>query len=154
MPATLEIKNPKLRQLYQYWLSKRGERALPARADIDPVDFRFALGDVIIADVLDETPPRYRIRLHGTNLSEHTNFDLTGKMLDDMPAAEFRDLARRSFNKVVREREPLHVLSDRVLDGRQQRYEAVLMPLSDDGARVDRLLIGMIFEARARPDVS
>ena len=141
-----DIINPKLRQLYEYWLEKRGERTMPARADLDPIDIRFVIGDVILADVIDETPPRFRIRLHGTNLSERTNFDLTGKMLDDMPAPEFRDLSRRSFTKVVQTRKPLHALAERPLDGRKQRYEAVILPLSADGERVDRLLVGMIYD--------
>ena len=119
---------------------------MPSRADLDPIDIRFAIGDVILAEVIDETPPRFRIRLHGTNLSERTRFDLTGKMLDEMPVPEFRELSYRSFRKVVRTREPLHALADRVLDGRTQRYEAILLPLSSNGRTVDRLLVGMIYE--------
>ena len=145
-----DIVHPKLQRLYQYWSEKRGERPMPARADLDPIDIRFAIGDVILADVIDETPPRFRIRLHGTNLSERTNFDLTGKMLDEMPAPEFRDLSHRSFTKVVRTREPLHALANRLLDGRTQRYEAIILPLSADGQRVDRLLIGMVFDPLPR----
>jgi hypothetical protein len=139
------IRHPKLRQLYDYWNGKRGDRPMPSRADLDPVDIRFAIGDVILADVLEGTPPRFRIRLHGTNLAERTSFDLTGKMLDEMPVPEFRDLVTRSFRKVVRTREPLHALADRLLDGRMQRYEAIILPLSSDGEHVDRLMIGMIY---------
>jgi len=145
-----DIVHPKLLRLYQYWANKRGERRMPSRADLDPIDIRFAIGDVILADVLDETPPRFRIRLHGTNLSERTRFDLTGKMLDDMPAPEFRDLSRRSFNKVVRTREPLHAVANRLLDGQMHRYEAIILPLSGDGERVDRLLVGMIYDPLRR----
>jgi hypothetical protein len=144
------IKHPKLRQLYDYWDGRRGGRPLPSRGDIDPVDMRFAIGDVILADVIEGDPLRFRIRLHGTNLSERTNFDLTGKMLDEMPAPEFRELVNRSFRKVVRTREPMHVIADRLLDGRMQRYEAILLPLSSDGGRVDRLMIGMIFDPPRR----
>jgi hypothetical protein len=146
MSAPPPIKHPKLRQLYEYWDEKRGARVMPSRADLDPIDIRFAIGDVILVDALDESPPRFRIRLHGTNLSERTNFDLTGKMLDEMPAPEFRELSTRSFRKVLRTREPLHALAERLLDGRMQRYEAIIMPLSSDGERVDRLMVGMIFE--------
>ena len=146
----IAIKHPRLQQLYEYWLEKRGERRMPARADLDPLDIRYVIGDVIMADVLDETPPRFRIRLHGTHLAERTNFDLTGKMLDEMPSPEFRDLTRRSFTRVVRTREPLHNLSEREFDGRMHRYEAILLPLSSDGERVDRLLIGMIYEPLRR----
>jgi hypothetical protein len=144
------IKNPGLRQLYDYWNGKRGDRPMPARADLDPVDIRFAIGDVVMAEVIDGDPPRFRIRLHGTNLAERTNFDLTGKMLDEMPVPEFRDLSQRSFRKVVRTCEPVHALAERLLDGRIQRYEAIILPLSSDGERVDRLMVGMIYEPLRR----
>lgn len=140
------IRHPRLRQLYDYWSGKRGDRPMPARVDLDPVDIRFVIGDVILVDVLDEEPPRFRIRLHGTNLAERTDFDLTGKMLDEMPVPEFRDLSTRSFRKVVHTKEPLHALADRPLDGRMQSYEAILLPLSSDGEHVDRLMVGMIYE--------
>jgi hypothetical protein len=150
MPNAPDIKHPRLRQLYDYWDGKRGGREMPARADLDPIDMRFAIGDVVLADVIDGDPPRFRIRLHGTNLAERTNFDLTGKMLDEMPVPEFRELVTRTFRKVVRTREPLHALAERLLDGRMQRYEAIILPLSSDGERVDRLMVGMIFEPLRR----
>jgi hypothetical protein len=123
---------------------------MPSRADIDPIEMRFVIGDVVLADVIEGDPPRFRIRLHGTNLSERTNFDLTGKMLDEMPVHEFRDLSYRSFRKVVRTGEPLHALADRPLDGRTQRYEAIVLPLSSDGTTIDRLMVGMIYEPLRR----
>ena len=149
MPAAatkVTITHPRLQRLYAYWLEKRGDRAMPSRADLDPIDIRFVIGDVILVDVLDGTPPQFRIRLHGTNLSERTNFDLTGKLLDEMPAQEFRDLVTRTFRRVVRTREAVHALADRVLDDRTHRYETIIMPLSSNGEIVDRLLVGMIFE--------
>lgn len=145
-----DIVNPKLKRLFEYWEAKRGDRRFPARADIDPVDMAFALGNVILAEVLPETPPRFRIRLHGTTLTQRVGYDLTGKMLDEMPVPEFRDLSTRSFSKVVRTGEPLHVLADRLVDGRMQRYEAILMPLSSDGERIDMLLVGLSYDGDLR----
>ena len=145
-----DIKHPRLRQLYDYWDEKRGARAMPARADIDPIDMRFAIGDMIMIDVIDGEPPRFRIRLHGTNLSERTNFDLTGKMLDEMPAPEFRALANQTFRHVVQTKEPLHAQRERLLDNRMQRYEAVILPLSSNAETVDRLIVGLIYEPARR----
>lgn len=146
----LDINHPRLRRLYDYWDGKRGERPMPARADLDPVDIRFVIGDVVLADVIDGEPPHFRIRLHGSNLVDRVHCELTGKMLDEMPAPEFRDLVTRSFRKVVRTKESLHVLAARLLDGRMQRYEAIILPLSSDSERVDRLMVGMIYEPLRR----
>src|ERR1700732_1345054 len=98
--AAIAIKHPKLQRLYNYWAAKCGERKMPARADIDPIDMAFVLGNVILANVVAGTPLGFRIRLHGTTLAERVGYDLTGKMLDDMPVPEFHNLSRRSFTKV------------------------------------------------------
>lgn len=145
-----DIKHPRLRQLYEYWDGKRGMRSMPARAELDPIEFRFVIGDVILVDVIAGDPPKFFIRLHGTNLSERTNFDLTGKMLDEMPAPEFRDLSTRTFRRVVKSKEPLHAVAERLLDGRMQRYEVIILPLSSDGETVERLILGMIYQPLRR----
>ena len=146
----LPIKHPRLQQLYDYWSAKRGKRTMPSRADIDPLEMTFIIGNLILVDVIPGTPLGVRIRLHGTNLVERAHYELTGKMLDDLPQVQFRELTRQSFTKVANTAEPLRVLNDRVLDDQPRRYETVILPLSADGARVDMLLCGMIYEGENR----
>jgi hypothetical protein len=98
----MEPNHPKLQQLYDYWAAQCGGRPMPAPGDLDPVDMRFAMGNIILVDVIAGTPLRFRIRLHGTNLSQRVHFDLTDKMLDEMPQADFRQLAGESFTRVDR----------------------------------------------------
>jgi hypothetical protein len=141
-----DITDPKLRRLHDYWATRRGSRTMPARADLEALDMAFAMGNIILVDVLPGTPPSFRIRLHGTTLVDRVGFDLTGKMLDEMKQSEFREMSRRSFLKVVHTGEPLHAAADRMIDGRPYRYESVIMPLSDDGERVDKLLIGLVYD--------
>lgn len=141
-----EIAHPKLRRLYAYWVEKRGEQSMPARIDIDPLDIIYIVGNVILVDVIDADPFRFHIRLHGTNLAERAGYELTGKMLDELPVDDFRALAQQSFTWVTTNAQPLHSRRDRVIDGRFARYETVIMPLSDDGERVNRLLIGLIYD--------
>ena len=145
--ATVEgIAHPKLQRLYQYWSEKRGDRDMPARADIDPVDLRYVMGNTVLADVIDGDPLQFRIRLHGTNLSERVRHDLTGKMLDQAQHAEFGELTRRSFTTVATTKQPLHAHRNLVLDGRQRQYETLMLPLSSDGERVDMILLGQYYD--------
>jgi hypothetical protein len=146
----LTIKHPRLQQLYDYWSTKRGARKMPSRADIDPLDMTFIMGNVILVDVIAGTPLGFRIRLHGTNLVERVHYELTGKMLDDLPQVQFRDLTRKNFTKVAKTAEPLRALNDRVLDDQLARYETVILPLSGDDTRVDMLLCGMIYDDERR----
>ena len=140
------IVHPNLRRLYDYWAEKRGERKMPARVDIDPLDILYIVGNVILVDVVEGDPLRFHIRLHGTNLAERVGYELTGKMLDELPVDDFRALAQRSFTWVTSKVQPLHSRRDRIIDGRFARYETVIMPLSDDGERVNRLLVGLIYD--------
>ena len=146
----LTIKHPRLQQLYDYWSTKRGARKMPSRADIDPLDMTFIIGNVILVDVIAGTPLGFRIRLHGTNLVERVHYELTGKMLDDLPQVQFRNLTRKSFIKVAKTAEPLRALNDRVLDDQLRRYETVILPLSGDDTRVNMLLCGMIYDDERR----
>lgn len=139
------ISHPNLQRLYEYWLARRGGRSMPSRGDLDALDMTFVIGNIILVDVIAGSPPGFRIRLHGTNLVERAGYELTGKMLDELPQTEFRDLARRSFTKVVNTAQPLHAANDRIIDGKVRHYETVMLPLSDDGVAVDRLLIGLIY---------
>ncbi|HEX6442547.1 MAG TPA: PAS domain-containing protein [Stellaceae bacterium] len=146
----MRIEHPDLQRLFDYWDSKRGARKMPSRADLDPLDLAFIIGNVILIDVIAGSPPGFRIRLHGTNLTERVGYELTGKMLDELPQAEFRELARLSFSKVAAIGEPLHALNDRLLDGQTRRYETIILPMSSDGSRVDMLLCGLIYEHERR----
>ncbi len=146
----LAIKHPKLQQLFDYWESKRGQRKMPSRADIDPLDMSFIIGNLILVDVIAGTPLGFRIRLHGTNLTERVGYDLTGKMLAELPQVEFRDLSRLSFTKVSNTGRPLCAVRDRVLDDRALRYETVILPLSGDDAQVDMLLCGLVYDDESR----
>jgi hypothetical protein len=138
-----DVVDPLLRRLFVYWDGKRGGRRMPARSDVDPLDLRFILGQLILVDVMPGPPPRFRIRLHGTELAQRAGYELTGKMLDELPSTEFRTLAQRSFATTAETRLPFHSIRDRLLDGKPRRYESLMLPLSADGDGVDMLLVGL-----------
>jgi hypothetical protein len=136
------IIDPLLRRLYDYWLERRSLRPMPSRSDIDPVDMRFMLGNILLADVL-AAPRRFHIRLHGTNLVHRAGYELTGKMLEQLPDEDFRARARECFTTVVETRRPAHSRRSRTLSGRPQPFEAVILPLSRTAPHVDMLLVGL-----------
>ena len=147
LPAATDIRDARLRRLYEYWLEKKGQRRFPSRRDIDPVDFFYVLGHVILVDVLRD-PLRFRVRVHGTEMVAKAGYDLTGKFLDDHPIAEDRRYVMERCEGLVRDCEPLLVWRDRKLNGKARRYEALWLPLSDDGQHVTMLLAAMIYDAQ------
>jgi len=148
------ITNLRLQRLYDYWCERRGDRRFPARVDIDPLDLTFLMGNLILVDVVDVVEgeqPSFFVRLHGTNLVQRAGYELTGRMLNDLPISEFRQLAMRTFSLVARTGEPFHGNRDRILDERSHRYETLILPLSKDGERVDMLLAGLIYADEREP---
>jgi hypothetical protein len=58
-----------LQQLLDYWLAKRGNRRCPDKTDIDPVDLRALLPDLILYDAAPEDG-QFRYRLVGTRATQ------------------------------------------------------------------------------------
>ena len=141
------IKDERLGRLYEYWLTRKGNRSFPARRDIDPLEFRYVLGWVMLVDVLHD-PLRFRVRLHGSEMVQQAGYELTGKFLDELPDAEYRDYVIEQCRGLVSRSEPLVIHHNRVLDGRLRRYEALWLPFSDDDRTVDMLLCALIYDKR------
>ncbi|MCH2395582.1 PAS domain-containing protein [Oceanibaculum sp.] len=73
------IQHERLRQLYDYWEGKRGNRLMPARTDIDPVEIPGLLPNLILIDVERGERNRYRFRLYGTEVCANRGADLPGR---------------------------------------------------------------------------
>ena len=140
----VEIGEPRLLRLYQYWMARKGAGRFPARRDIDPLDFQYLLGHVMLVDVLRD-PLRFHVRLHGTDLAERARYDLTGKYLEQLPITEYRDYVIERCEYLVERGEPAVIRTDRILDGYRRAYEALWLPFSDDGATVTMLLCALIY---------
>lgn len=142
--VAMHIRDPRLRRFYEYWLERRGARQMPARRDIDPLDFRYLLGNLMLIDVLQE-PLRFSVRLHGTNIVARMHYDMTGKLLDEVPRPEWRAYVLERCRGLASAGEPLLLTNDLVLDGWGSRYEALWLTFSDDGVEVTLLACAMIY---------
>jgi hypothetical protein len=139
------IRHPKLSRLYLYWLSRRGDRRFPRRSDIDPLDFAYMLGHIMLVDVR-HGEPGYFVRLHGTAMVQRAHYDLTGKFIEDLPITEYRAYVLQRCESVVASGAPAIVRTDRVLDGAIRRYEALWLPFSEDGQAVSLLLCALFYD--------
>ena len=143
-----DIGHPKLRELYDFWERKRAGRFAPTRADIDPVELpRELIGSVFVYAVQRERPEAppttYLLKLFGTNLVDLVGRDLTGLTFDEIFVGPQRDAIRREYDHVATTGEPLCAVRDSGWSGRDyRRYHRLLLPLSEDGRTVDRLMGG------------
>jgi len=142
----LDIKAPPLRRLYGDWDQRRSGREFPARADFDPVDLKYILGDLTLVDVLHD-PLRFRFRLHASNLADRGGIDMTGRLLDEMPDARRRNNALRHYMKVLDTRRPSVIfLRNEYTDQRSWHCEVMVLPLAADGTTIDMLMAAFAWE--------
>jgi hypothetical protein len=138
------LESPILRRFYEYYREKSGARPYPSRRDLDPVDFSYALGDITLIDVAYD-PLRFSFRLDGSRHVERFGFDLTGRSLDEFPYPEMRQAIFDSYRDVVENRQARRYHRDLESSGRWFRYETLVLPLSDDGERVNMLISAISF---------
>jgi hypothetical protein len=141
------ITDPRLTEALAYWRRKCAGRAMPARADIDPVEIPKLLAHVMLVDVLG--PGRYRYRLIGTgNATEH-GINATGLELKDvLTGPEYRAHVLALYDECVAARRPLYSESLFLSSQGQmvERHTKVLfLPLSEDGETVSIVLVVQIF---------
>lgn len=133
-------RHPLLRRLFAYWLDKAAGRIAPARGDIDPVDFSYAIGWVTLVDVL-EGGAEFQARVFGGAMAMLAGQELSGRTSAAIQDPELRQAIMANLRWVVTNRRPLRIYRELTTAQRRYRYEMVILPLSSDGQTVDQLLM-------------
>ncbi|HEX7966757.1 MAG TPA: PAS domain-containing protein [Stellaceae bacterium] len=139
--------DPRLRQLYEYWLSKHpDDGSLPGRQHIDPADFVPLLPWVWLVDV-QRDPLRFKYRLLGTGHVRVLGREYTGQWLDEAHPAFATAPAYRQFVAAVERREVGYRHGDTliILQKDYRSMERLLMPLARNGKDVDMLLCVSVY---------
>ncbi|TDQ83828.1 PAS domain-containing protein [Dongia mobilis] len=135
-----ETCHPDVLAVLRYWEEKRGDRAMPARGDIDPAEIRRYLPHITLVDVVDD-PRRYVYRLVGTQEVELRGYDPTGRAVGDAYFASSAEAALANYDEVCRIRAPLYVADPFQVVDRYVGEEDLFLPLSSDGERVTMILV-------------
>jgi hypothetical protein len=136
----IELHAAQSRQLYADWKTRRRGRLFPARADFDPLELRYIIGNLSLLDVIRD-PLRFRYRVHSTNMAEWLGYDLTGKDIDMSPKPGRGTEIKDHFARVVESGEPLARVHE-WLGGnhRTLKHEALVLPLASDGITIDMIM--------------
>jgi hypothetical protein len=140
-PAT--VGDARLRRLLAYWETCRAERAMPRRADIDPVDFAYLLGNIALVEIQDD-PRLYRWRLVGTWWREKFGIEATGMWIDEWPFEKQRAAVRTAYDRVVAARRPSVFARVLYLDGRRIASETLMLPMSENGTDVSMIVVALV----------
>lgn len=146
----MDIKSPNLQRFLYDWHNWRGERAFPARADIDPLKLRYILGNLSVIDVLRD-PLRFFFRIQGTASVDRTSFDLTGKMLDALPNETLRNIMHNNLALTLEKRAPFLIFHESMsLYKAYGHLEVLVLPFSSDQDIIDMLVIATHYDVPKR----
>jgi hypothetical protein len=138
------IWSPALRRLLEDWDARRGVASFPKRGDFDPNSLRYIIGKLSIIDI-HRDPLRFFFRLHGSEAAAWQGFDLTGKFLDDSPNKVSAHYMALHYQQAVENCAPLVTRHhDVLIEGQLWNLEALALPLSRHGDRLDMLFTGMV----------
>ncbi len=126
---------------------------MPSRADLDPLDIRDLLPNVVLLDVAND-PLDFRYRLIGTKIVSQLNNDHTGKWMSEIPHQKPPSTIWSSCETVSKQKIPM--TTEIPYTGRNKDFavsEDILMPLSADGVTVNMLFVVIDFFRRSVEDL-
>jgi hypothetical protein len=152
--------SPAIRRFWDYWNRCRGDRPMPGRQDIDPLDIPAdLLPGILLTEVLQQ-PPWLRYRLVGTAQVALRGRDPTGQPVAGNYMGAHLGLPDEdvmlNYRIVIEKRIPVYTYNPVIgatPDGSSMRQQpmransSLLMPLSTDGSRVDMVFCFSELEA-------
>ncbi len=139
-PSSILADDEWLGQLLNFWGNARRGRRLPSNELLDALELvNVAQGRAHIVDTACSNPAGYRFRLWGAVNSYGGGF--ANRTLGEMPAGLMRDDAIEDYRQVVAAGAPSYCLIRLVEKNLSYSYARLLLPLAQDGRRVDRLVV-------------
>lgn len=131
------------RELYQWWDNARGSKEFPSRSDFNPLKFQKILPTIMLMDV-DEDPLTFHMRLVGTEVCTIMDQDPTGKPITFLRGG---DALHDRFTQLIEKRKPYFALDVPLIWANKDHrfYNVLMLPLSSDGEKIDKLLTHLDF---------
>jgi len=138
--SILDISSAMVGGLARYWEKKRGARAMPTWAEIDPAEIKPLLPHLMVTRY-ERNPFRIRYVIVGTWVVQYGGADFTGRYLDELDFAsevetDWEALHREVATEAVPIMGQFRFLSE---SGLEREYEAAILPIADPtGSFVER----------------
>ncbi|WP_282604209.1 PAS domain-containing protein [Pelagibius sp. Alg239-R121] len=135
------IRDPRVRGLLHYWLSKRGDRRIPLRTDIEPTEIPELLPFVFLMDV-DRAARRFRVRLAGTAICNAYHRNITGEDFENVVSSDVYKIIHSDFCDAAFALNIHHVINNFDFEKDSHFYERIVFPTLNSVNEVD-VLIGL-----------
>ncbi|WP_193181282.1 PAS domain-containing protein [Nisaea sediminum] len=140
-----DLAHPELRALYSFWKDRAGDRRAPSRNDFDVLELKQWLPHLQLLDVLDDLSD-VRYRVIGTWIAEFYGKDDTGKTFAEIGLNEQRRRVLSEFLTAAASMTPQAVTRPFYGQNEVKEHllaERIILPLTTDGRRCDKLLSGI-----------
>ncbi|MBS0273195.1 MAG: PAS domain-containing protein [Proteobacteria bacterium] len=143
---------PALAFLKDYWDAKRGQRAMPSRAGINPAEMKQHIRAIVLVDALPGYAD-FRYRMIGSDVTEYMLGDATGKTVreamvrfgEEHGAGAVAAYAHMAQNRLV-----MRLYGSAAWLGHPHLdFDSIHLPLSDDGEHVNMIISAVVFEPAA-----
>ena len=133
------MKQASSRELFGYWVARRGTRVAPERGEIEPSAIRKALGDVFILEF--DRAAGHPFRLGGTRVCALFGRELKNERFIDLWEAGSRAALADLVDRIADEATGVVAsASGRTAEGWTQDLELVLLPLAHRGDTHQRMI--------------
>ena len=139
--SSLAVQDPELNTAYEYWTSCRKDGLLPSRREIDVLQLKPVLGHTHLVDVTADDPADYRYRLWGSKVPLHRFRNYTNWRIGDYRSVPYRKGLMEDYSAVTWTGSPLYHQIVARLDSIRYSYARILLPLAEDGRKVNMLIV-------------
>ena len=131
------ISEPDIRSIFEYWVQKRRDTAIPLKRDIDPTELSHrALPWLFMFQ--REPGGRLRCILSGTGIVRIDDVDATGRYLDEVVPPHALESRTRLYSSALERELPIYFQGRCAIPGRASRgFSRLLLPVSARGDRPD-----------------
>ena len=144
-----DVRDARLLEFLEGWLSFRGGRLMPRRRDVQPMTFPRLLSMSYIYERIDDGKS-FRCVLAGEEIHFAWGRPIQGSDVRDTFSAEDLPRVMQRWNRALDE--PSMLFGRHILPGTHKSVERLLAPLSDDAGR-PCFLIGVTVYRRAETEV-
>ncbi len=147
-PSAEDLSRDGLQFLLSYWQGMADGDALPRVGNLDPIDLRPALGNIMLVDVKDSGRD-FRYRLYGSAIAFINGSDKTGRSVID-----FEGLAANFYYVVYRaaliRRCPVYTHHHPTDLTNFRAWHRLLLPFADETGSVVRYLTGCYADPKSK----
>ncbi|RED50946.1 PAS domain-containing protein [Aestuariispira insulae] len=128
-----------VREILDYWQSKRKDDGFPGKSDIEPWDIQEKLGRICLLEV-QQQPLDFIYRLDGSNIASAVTVDMTGRPVSEITPEIYSTAVTEALSASLDEEAPTLWHVDIDIPPANYGYQRLVLPLTGGKAHIQYLM--------------